>query len=100
MNKYKIAKVIGIAFLFILCTNVAYDSPSGVIDLGNEIWMSARTDGKAGTGTSIDPFDGSTQEKFDSILNRLYKENRKNVNIYLGVGTFYTLVVRGTFLKL
>lgn len=91
MNKDKTAKVIGIAFLFILCANVAYDSPSGVIDQGNEIWISARTDGKAGTGTSIDPFDGSTQEKFDSILNRLYKENRKNVNIYLGVGTFYTL---------
>jgi len=35
------------------------------------VWIAARPDGVAGTGTQNDPFDGSTQAKFDPIMNAL-----------------------------
>src|SRR5713101_6371264 len=35
------------------------------------IYIAIRTDGVAGTGTQNDPFDGSTQAKFDAIMNAL-----------------------------
>lgn len=34
------------------------------------IWVARRTDGKAGTGTKSDPFDGSTPERFDSLMRK------------------------------
>lgn len=33
------------------------------------VWIGARTDNVAGTGTQNDPFDGSTQAKFDALMN-------------------------------
>jgi len=35
------------------------------------VWIAVRTDSVAGTGTQNDPFDGSTQAKFDAIMNAL-----------------------------
>jgi hypothetical protein len=35
------------------------------------IWVAYRTDGVAGSGTQSDPFDGSTQAKFDANMNAL-----------------------------
>jgi hypothetical protein len=35
------------------------------------VWVAARTDGVAGTGTQGDPFDGSTQAKFDGVMHAL-----------------------------
>jgi hypothetical protein len=34
-----------------------------------EIWIAVRLDGRRGSGTSTNPFDGSTQEKFDRVMN-------------------------------
>lgn len=48
-----------------------------------EIWISVRTDGLAGTGTPVDPFDGSTQAKFDALLNALVSGT--HVHLYAGV---------------
>jgi hypothetical protein len=52
----------------------------------SEVWVSARTDGKAGTGTAADPFDGSTQAKFDAVFAAL----KPATCVHLGAGTFHT----------
>lgn len=36
--------------------------------VSNSVWIAVRTDGKSGTGTETDPFDGSTQVKFDALM--------------------------------
>lgn len=45
-------------------------SDAGAAD-GREIWLAARTDGLLGAGTTGDPFDAGTAEKFDAVLRRL-----------------------------
>src|SRR5436309_13493066 len=35
------------------------------------VWIAVRTDGVAGSGTQNDPYDGSTQAKFDALMNAL-----------------------------
>jgi hypothetical protein len=62
-----------------------YQSNSGR-GLANEIWISVRTDGNAGTGTADDPFDGSTELKFDALLQSL----PANTTIHLLPGLFLT----------
>jgi hypothetical protein len=52
----------------------------------SEVWLSARTDGKAGTGTAVDPFNASTQDAFD----RLFAGFGSNTAIHLGPGTYHT----------
>jgi hypothetical protein len=51
-----------------------------------EVWIAVRTDSVAGSGTSGDPYDGSTPEKFDA----LFCEIPDNAIIHLGAGTFRT----------
>lgn len=36
-----------------------------------EVWIAYRTDGIKGSGTLNDPWDGSTDTKFDSVMNGL-----------------------------
>src|SRR5207302_10812344 len=36
-----------------------------------EVWIAVRSDGLPGSGTQADPYNGSTPEKFDGLLNRL-----------------------------
>jgi len=53
------------------------------------VWIAVRTDGRAGSGTENDPYDGSTIGKFDAIM----ADNSKtppNTTIHLGPGTFRT----------
>ncbi len=50
------------------------------------VWIAVRADGIAGTGTQNDPYDGSTQAKFDAVMNGLAAYTRIN----LGPGTFQT----------
>ena len=57
-----------------------------------EIWIEARTDGHEGSGTVLDPFDGSEPAKFDAILSAA----QPSTLIHIGVGTFVT---RGITLK-
>ncbi|HEV2392535.1 MAG TPA: hypothetical protein VG146_09250 [Verrucomicrobiae bacterium] len=51
-----------------------------------DLWVAMRTDGVAGTGTQNDPFDGSTQAKFDAIMSGV----AANTCIHLGPGMFQT----------
>src|SRR5437868_537895 len=59
-----------------------------------EVWISFRTDGQAGSGTAIDPFDGSTAAKFDAVMRSLAVEDGNHdiapVTVHIGPGTFLT----------
>lgn len=52
----------------------------------NEIWIALRTDGLAGSGTITDPYDGSTQPKFDAVMATVVTGTR----IHLSPGTFHS----------
>jgi len=51
-----------------------------------DIWVAKRTDGIAGSGTQMDPYDGSTIAKFDTLMNGF----AVNTCIHLGPGIFET----------
>jgi hypothetical protein len=53
-----------------------------------QVWIAIRTDGQAGTGTQSDPYDGSTQARFDAVMYQL--RNTPNLAINIGPGTFKT----------
>ena len=53
------------------------------------VWISTRADGHPGTGTEADPYDGSTPEKFDALMEAL--QWTPNLGIHLkGAGPFRT----------
>jgi len=54
------------------------------------VYISIRTDGQVGTGTILDPYDGSTSDRFDSIMTAIPEYTQ----VFLGAGTFPT---RGTY---
>jgi hypothetical protein len=51
-----------------------------------DVWIAARTDGIAGSGTLRDPYNGSTPARFDAIMRSL----PANTRVALGSGTFLT----------
>ena len=67
-------------------------TPAGIIDAGiqNAVWISIRTDGDPGSGTQDDPFDGSTQAKFDALMRSF---SSGNIRINLLTGTYSTFGV-------
>jgi hypothetical protein len=56
-----------------------------------EVWISAVPSISGGSGTASDPYDGSTQTKFDSLMVNL--QWTPNLTIHLGPGTFRSNVV-------
>lgn len=54
------------------------------------IFIALRSDEKAGTGTLDDPFDGSTAQKFDTILRSRSEAGRQNLVVCIGPGSFQT----------
>lgn len=58
-------------------------------DRGRDIWVAVRTDGKRGDGSQWNPSDGSTQAKFD----RLMESFGPSTVIHLGPGIFQTNIV-------
>ena len=52
----------------------------------NDVWIAVRTDGKAGSGSRSDSFDGATAAKFDALMNGF----GANTNIHLAPSTFKT----------
>lgn len=63
--------------------------------LTNDIWIAVRTDGKSGDGSQPNPFDGSTQPKFDAIMARI----PENSVIHLGPGVFQTRIAPSNLWK-
>jgi hypothetical protein len=52
-----------------------------------DIWIACRTGSPGGSGTLNDPYDGSTQAKFDSVMSTKVGPNTR---VHLGPGTFQT----------
>ena len=53
-----------------------------------DVWVSIRTDGKSGSGTQTDPYDGSTEQKFDGVFINYMNTGVTNVTFHIGPGTF------------
>src|SRR5262245_26577487 len=51
-----------------------------------DVYVANRTDGVSGSGTQNDPFDGSTQSKFDAVMNSI----ATYTCVHLAPGTFKT----------
>lgn len=69
-------------------TNIGSASVRGI---ATEVWISARTDSVTGTGTAEDPFDGSTQTKFQGVLNGL--SAGVTINVANGTYSAYVLTI-------
>jgi hypothetical protein len=54
-----------------------------------DLFVAARTDGVGGSGTLNDPYDGSTQAKFDDVMRNKVPTNVP-VKVHRGPGTFLT----------
>jgi hypothetical protein len=54
----------------IITTQVLSPPAIEILPLGlqRQVWVSTRTDGKAGLGTASDPFNGSTAARFDALM--------------------------------
>ena len=55
-----------------------------------EVWISMRSDGLAGSGTQADPFDGGTAPKFDALMNG-YRSTINFAVHLVGAGPFRTV---------
>lgn len=58
--------------------------------ISKSVHIACRKDGKLGQGTESDPFDGSTQSKFDAIMRGYMTRAETNVAFYLEPGTYFT----------
>jgi len=54
------------------------------------IFIAFRADAKSGTGTASDSFDGSTAQKFDTLLRTRSESGVANLVVCIGPGTFQT----------
>jgi hypothetical protein len=61
-------------------------SPAGY----TRIFLADRQDGKPGAGSPSDPFDGSTPEKFDTVLRGRSESGVTHLIVCIGPGTFQT----------
>ncbi len=53
-----------------------------------EVWVGLREDGKAGTGTLGDPFDGRGVEKLNALFDKFVKEYGDNLTVHFGPGIY------------
>jgi hypothetical protein len=64
---------------------------SGALATGyTRIFIAARSDGKPGTGSPSDPFDGSSAEKFDGVIRGRSESGTTQLIVCIGPGTFQT----------
>lgn len=64
---------------------------SGSVPTGyTRIFIAARSDGKPGTGSPSDPFDGSAAEKFDAVIRGRSESGVTQLIVCIGPGTFQT----------
>jgi hypothetical protein len=77
------------AALFLACIGVqthAASTPKPAWRTSNEVWIAARADAVVGTGSQDNPYDGSTQARFDAAMMAIPSSSA----IHLGPGTFVT----------
>ncbi len=64
---------------------------SGQLPAGyTRMYIADRHDGKPGSGSASDPFDGSTAQKFDSVLRAKTDSGVTHLIVCIGPGTFMT----------
>lgn len=64
---------------------------SGRAPIGySRIYIAYRADARSGTGTASDPFDGSTAQKFDTLLRTRSENGVTNLVVCIDSGTFQT----------
>jgi len=64
---------------------------SGSVPTGHtRIFVADRHDSKPGTGSASDPFDGSSAEKFDTLLRSRSESGVADLVVCIGSGTFRT----------
>jgi len=51
----------------------------------HEFWITLRTDGQAGAGTIVAPFDGSSVEKLNALFGKFKAEYGDHVTIHEGI---------------
>ena len=73
----------------------ATPSPTPGYTPAREIWIAVRTDGLPGLGTQANPYDGSTQAKFDALMRSF--QGTPNLVINLAAGTFKTNILTRTW---
>lgn len=82
LSARNVKSLFSLAALCLLNLSLSYASAAGT-----SIYIAVRTDGLAGTGSQTDPYDGSTEVKFDALM----KSFPENTQIHLGAGTYSTL---------
>lgn len=60
------------------------------VDTTQDVYLANRTDGIVGTGTIANPYDVSTQVKFDALMGATGTLSTSPYTIHLGAGTFIT----------
>jgi hypothetical protein len=76
-----------VKFLLLLVTAVL--GTTGLLPAASalkQVYIAVRTDGSSGSGTMSDPFNGSTEARFDAVM----KSIGPNTQINLSAGTFLT----------
>ena len=66
------------------------DCGGGIPQNFSRIFIALRKDGHTGSGTVRDPYDGSTPEKFDTVLRTRSEAKQQNLIVCIGAGTFKT----------
>lgn len=54
-----------------------------------EVWVAARTDARAGTGTVTDPFDAGSVAKLNALFEKFQKDYGDNLTVHFGPGIYY-----------
>ena len=76
-------------------TTTGTTTPTSTFGATTTIYAAIRTDGIAGSGTQQNPYDASTEAKFDAILANLLKANgAQRTTLSLGAGTYTVTPVR------
>jgi len=85
------------ALVLLLLVAAAFFSPAALATT-QDVWIAVRTDGQPGTGTQDDPYDGSTPEKFDALMQGFAAT--QNLGIHLtGTGPFQTYATHSWFVR-
>src|SRR6202051_2832936 len=79
-----------IQFLLVAATLISTDQISLAAGPAPDVYIASRTDGERGDGSSGNPYDGSTEARFDAFVGRSGSLINTPCTIYLGRGTFST----------
>ena len=89
-----ISKLVPVLFLFLAAAFFSDTARATTRD----VWIAVRTDGQPGTGTQADPYDGSTSEKFDALMQGFAATQDLGIHL-MGNGPFLTYAAHTWFVR-